>query len=269
MKATVEIVKIGPKQAEPLLENLLPGQRPVREAWVRSLAEDMEAGRYKLSSDAILLIKGKLANGQHRMWAVVESGTTQQFLLMTSDDDELYKILDCGNTRTVGDATMVANASSVVAVSRLALAVERKEITAFGFKRKLARLDLIEWVQRNNEEVQLANKQAVVCYNAGQNLLPKSAATTLLYLAHAAGHGDAAPMFLRHVLVGDEPDTAAFDLRTRLLKMKLQTGKFPTQYYLALAIKCFNASVTGKRLSTSALRMQDGEEFPEMVEPRV
>jgi hypothetical protein len=101
MKAQVDIVQITPKKAAEYLENLLDGQRSVRQQRVKSLTDDMRNGRFRLTCDAIVLVNGKLANGQHRMWAVVESDTPQPFILMRTDDEELYKVIDCGATRSV------------------------------------------------------------------------------------------------------------------------------------------------------------------------
>lgn len=80
------------------------GQRNVRPGYVKKLAADMSAGKFRLSSDAIMLVKGMLVNGQHRMQAIIESGEPQSVLFLETNDEEVYKVLDCGMRRLVSDA---------------------------------------------------------------------------------------------------------------------------------------------------------------------
>ena len=82
MNAKLSIEKITPQRAAILLENLLEDQRNQRSNYIENLASDMKMGLWRLSCDAILLVKGRLANGQHRMMAVVKSNTPQPFVIM-------------------------------------------------------------------------------------------------------------------------------------------------------------------------------------------
>ena len=71
---------------------------------VHRYANAMRNGEWVLSNDAILVTKnGKLINGQHRLMAVIESGTTQRFLIMTDADETMFKYLDGGVKRTLND----------------------------------------------------------------------------------------------------------------------------------------------------------------------
>src|ERR1017187_1807933 len=103
MNAKLTIEKVTPKRATELLSNLFEGQRNQRDGYIDSLALEMKEGRWRLSCDAILLVKGRLANGQHRLCAVIKSNVSCPFIVMETNDDELYKVIDAGQKRTIGD----------------------------------------------------------------------------------------------------------------------------------------------------------------------
>lgn len=62
--------------------------RKVRKAYVRRLARAMSEGRWKLIDDPIKFNgNGKLVGGQHRLLAVIESGTSQEFWVKKEVED--------------------------------------------------------------------------------------------------------------------------------------------------------------------------------------
>ncbi len=267
MKAVVDVVTITPKKATEYLENLLDGQRKVRETWVKSLADDMRHGRFRLSSDALVLIKGKLGNGQHRLWAVVESDRAQPFILMRTDDEELYKVLDTGAKRTVADALGIINGNMVTAIANLALGYDKKLLTPMSYAKKISRVELIEYVEKNAEALQDAGQLGSRLTSCHLNLVAKSVPSAFAFLARR-NFGQRADEFLMHVYSGDQPDGITSILRDRYLKSRVGTTRnanLPSQMALALMIKAFNVSVKGTTLSKSALRMQDGEAYPQIM----
>lgn len=262
MKATVDIEKISPKQAEEFLNSQVVEQRPLRDTWVKTLAYEMTEGKFRLGADAIVLVKGLLGNGQHRMWALIESNTTQQFLVMRTDDEELYKILDCGLKRTVGDVTAVANATAVTAVASMVVCYNQKGFTLFSRVKRPSRQELIEFILEHEVEMQTAVNTVQKLQRDGQKLVPRSVAASFMVLA-LPKHGARVTDFLHHVYMGDVPDSGPNDLRERLIKMKMQKSKYPSQYVLALFIKVFNTYIAGKRMNVVSIR--EGEEFPKLA----
>jgi len=265
MKVTVDIVKITPKQAEEMLGTQVKEQRPLRDLHVQSLANDMKAGNFRLSADAIVLIKGALANGQHRLWAVVECNQAQPFLLMQTDDDELYKVLDCGLRRSVADAAHISNGCSVTAIASLVMGYRKGLITQHGYTKKNNRIEMIEFIQAHNTKLQEAHCYVRSLLMKTQNLCPQSAAAALVFLA-SDQHGNKASEFIGMVYHGGEAGTLTNDLRERFIKMRMTKGQVVSQYYLALLIKTFNAFVTGSKLGV--IKLLDSESYPQIVRPR-
>jgi hypothetical protein len=262
MKAVVDVVTISPKKAQEYLDNMVGEQRKLRPSQVDSLAEDMKAGNFRLSCDAIVLIKGKLGNGQHRMAAVVKHGSPQPFILMRTDDEELYKVIDSGIKRTVGDACGLMNGGAITAVANLVCAYEKGQLTTLSFTKKPNRVELIEYVESHANEVTMAVQMASRL-TTKMNLVSKSVPGAFLVLARRE-HGEKADAFLMHVYTGNLPDSACALLRDRFLKSRVSSASsLPSQYALALMIKAFNAHIKNSKVGT--LKMVDGESFPKII----
>jgi len=68
------VCEISPEQAKSILE-IQPSQRPVSQAHVNALVEEIVAKRFVRSNEGIAFDEhGHLFDGQHRLWAVFESG---------------------------------------------------------------------------------------------------------------------------------------------------------------------------------------------------
>lgn len=101
----VSIESFGPDEAAEALANLYPGQRKPSRKFVDAYATDMTEGKWQLSNDAITFDdRGHLTNGQHRLQAVVQSDTTQQFLVLRNLPTKAYDALDTGKKRRLADA---------------------------------------------------------------------------------------------------------------------------------------------------------------------
>lgn len=103
---------ISPAQARKFLEtNSI--NRLIRDSWVADLAARMRRGEWVLSPDPICVgTDGQLYNGQHRLWAVVYSETTQRFFFCRDCDPVVLRIIDSGNPRTVTDLVNIVLSTS-------------------------------------------------------------------------------------------------------------------------------------------------------------
>ena len=100
---TVGFEVITPDLATEYL-NTMPGNRPLSNKSVRYLVQQAEAGKFydtvaPLHFDA----EGRLRNGQHRMWMVIDSQMPQQFLVVRGATEEEIDALDIGKRRTPAD----------------------------------------------------------------------------------------------------------------------------------------------------------------------
>jgi hypothetical protein len=120
-------ITVNQRMAEDVLRFLPPDNGSIRqrgqsEKVVARYAEEMKAGRWRKTQVPILFSKsGYLADGQHRLRAVMQSGVTQTFYFGFGEDDENFFVYDIGSTRDATDIFTikgVPNASQSSAVTR-------------------------------------------------------------------------------------------------------------------------------------------------------
>lgn len=101
---TYQIEAIGPQEATALLEMNTNNRRMVNRA-VTEYANAMENGDWKFDGAPIRLSdEGVILDGQHRLSAIVASGTTQKMLVIYGLDKETQLVMDTGRKRTLANA---------------------------------------------------------------------------------------------------------------------------------------------------------------------
>jgi hypothetical protein len=275
----VSVMLVGPATASTWLADKWGEQRAVRAGHVTRLADDMTKGRFRLSPDAILRVKGKLANGQHRLEAVVKSQMPQHFLVMESDDEQLYKVLDAGVRRTLGDSliglsysTSLPSAAQWVlgykAGSGFTAARDANSLRIQGFKNARttndSRWEVIDFCERNSNALAEAIAYATNLYGKSR-LLSVSIGAALYYLAAEIDKRAEAADFLKQVYENAE-NTAAMDLRSRLILNKGATAKLPQGMVFALALRAFRSFLNGTR--PGKLTWERGEPFPRIADEK-
>lgn len=91
---TPEIVMVTPAMAMELLEyNGL--NRPLNDQHVHRLARQIESGRWKFNGDTIKLASNKdILDGQHRLWAVIESKTAIETIIVRGIEADAFSTID-------------------------------------------------------------------------------------------------------------------------------------------------------------------------------
>ena len=94
----VELVNVTPSMAEEFLKKNT-GNRTIRESRVRTYTELMRRGEWTFSNDGIgFFDDGTLANGQHRLLAIIRSGETVPMTIFYGLPKTPY--MDTGLART-------------------------------------------------------------------------------------------------------------------------------------------------------------------------
>lgn len=97
---------ITPSVAKEISQNN-PNNRKFRMHIAQDYARQMRLNRWGKSPEAIVLTKsGILVNGQHRIWAIIETGiscTADVVVIEDKDFDSVFEILDQGASRTASD----------------------------------------------------------------------------------------------------------------------------------------------------------------------
>jgi len=267
MKATVEIIKITPKMAREFLACRLDGQRNIRDSWVFNLITQITKGEFRLSCDAIVLVKGMLANGQHRLTAVAESGIACDFILMRTDDEDLYRLIDCGCKRTAADVLGGENSRDVASVTSKILEMKKGILTTMGRKFSdgksldyiITREELLSFAESNYKLITEAI-QFVQPLRQSMNLLPTSIAASVYFVGCQKDKTKTDEFFVALFDGKATEESSATDLRNRIIKTKMSKVKIPSSYLCGLTIKALRSFINGTR--PGVLKMVEGEEFP-------
>lgn len=108
--AEAYIVNVTPAMAEVWLKQNVVGEhgnRRFRKAHARSLAEEMRRGEWKVTHQGIAFGRsGRLLDGQHRLAAIVDSGTTQPLLVFIDAPEDGFANFDRGAQRGMSDVLL-------------------------------------------------------------------------------------------------------------------------------------------------------------------
>jgi hypothetical protein len=272
INAQVEITLITPKIASEWLNHRWEGQRNVRQNHVKRLASDMVSGRWKLSPDCILRILGSLANGQHRLEAIVATGIPQNMIVMESKDEELYKVIDAGLKRTVADGlgnneytkTIPAIARWVQAYDKSQISIRNRTASALSkneYGSFPTQVELIDYCIDNREILLEAARVTMPLYMKTR-ILPQSIAGAIYVLGNNINQKEAAQKFLSNIYDGGSNHSATM-LRNRLIASRGSRIKMDKGHLFALTIKSFNYFMQNR--AVGCLRIQPDEDFPSLI----
>jgi len=100
-------VTITPEAANDLLK-LNTMNRPMSKTHLSHLTAMLLRGEWVENGDAIRISKcGKLIDGQHRLLAVIKSGTEHKFLVARQLDSDVFDVLDTGKSRSASDVLSI------------------------------------------------------------------------------------------------------------------------------------------------------------------
>lgn len=202
----VPVVEVTPDMAQEWLDTRLPNERLLRLGRAEGMARDMRDGRWYFTGDPLRFDDGHLVDGQHRLRAVVLSGTTQHFTVVNVPA-EAQHVIDTGAKRTVIDTVrkrgMVTSghlSKQVGAIANKASAWELGFVGSRGTYRPTADESLI-YIERN---LKLLIAAADVAILAAKNRLPVAVSSigTLWYLTHSIDAGQADEFWVEQVIKG-------------------------------------------------------------------
>lgn len=98
--ANTFIVNVTPELARIWLVNN-NFNRPKNSETVAKYVRQISEGHWRLTHQGIALTKhGFLLDGQHRLWAIIESGVTLPMRIFINEPIDNYEVIDCGRNRS-------------------------------------------------------------------------------------------------------------------------------------------------------------------------
>lgn len=155
---TIELEDVGPERAKEYLKHNV-NNRPVVHRRVQRYARKMTTGHWPFLGDPIhFSIDKVLMNGQHRLWAINMSGTTQKLSVVRGLPPEAQRYIDQGRARTAANQLSIEgipNASTAAALARISIVWENGDLISRKHDTP-AIDDIADYVDVNSEKIQRA-----------------------------------------------------------------------------------------------------------------
>lgn len=267
IKSSVE--KIGPDEATKLIEGSKDiRNRTVSDGHVKWLADQMKDGKWSLNGEAIIIDdEGQIVDGQHRLWAVIESGVTIESLVTRGVDRKGFATIDTGTARTAGNVLAICGKKDANALGAALSLIHRHEVGQMfvhgkgaGFTTATG-LSILRRHPEIEESVDFVTKHSK---NVTLKKIPRSAFIFLHYRFSAHAKEKAVEFFEQ---VGDVRfDTAGTITRTLrdwLLKRDAVGGGIKTLELCAIVVKAWRSFLEKRPVSRQTLQWKRSGQYPE------
>jgi len=108
--------------------------RKINQNWYKYLSHCMKSGQWSLTGQGLSFDEhGNLIDGQHRLMAVIDSNTTQEFLIVTGVDSHTVLNYDTGKKRSPADTFdlfEIKNSRCVAALISSYIQIKSKRLSA-------------------------------------------------------------------------------------------------------------------------------------------
>lgn len=259
---------ITPVLAEEYLKHNT-NNRQLRKNIVSYYAKQMRDGQWMLNGESIVFNEqGTLVDGQHRLAAVIESGTSVDMLVVRNADRDSFATIDSGITRKVQDTFYVKgipNPTQVASIiNRYFLLKENRSIignvSGQKCRRTMSRQNLLSEYSANENFWQEVVRFSMSTYAALKIMNQSEIGSYAAYLIQEKKHDrDVVYGFFEDLLKVDSPKSkmlAAY--RRRLINDKMSTTHMNGVYKQQLLIKMWNYYIEGKE--TTCIRWIESTE---------
>lgn len=253
----VGIEMIDAKTATKMLEGNTHN-RAINQARVRQFASDMADGRWMENGESLKFdMNGTLQDGQHRLWAVIESDTSQPMVVVRGLFPEAQDTMDIGASRTTGQILRLngqTNPNFAAAVAHLLLRWDRHPDSVWSGHKVISKTEIVqhatdiadrlpEPLQMGQEAGSLGGHRTAYAAVAFRALHDRQINPTAWYEFHERVTAGQAPM-------GD-PTNA---LRRYWMHQGRQSTPWQQQTGVAIVVKAFNDVMAGRSRKTLIFR---------------
>ena len=261
-----EVRKITPSIAKEMLKRN-QGNRNVSDVTVTFYASQMISGDWMFDGQPIRFNNsGRLLDGQHRLSAIVESGTEQQFLIITGIASEAFKVMDTGRNRNSCDVFKISGipySSQVSTSCRIVYLLTNNNQRVEGSK-KISHSILLDFYN-NHTRILDCVKKSENLYIEFSRVLSWSHIGAFMYLFGEKSLTDSEDFF-RKLCTGLDLriDSPIYILRKKLLSDAISVTKLPRNDKYALIIKAWNSYRKGNQIKFLRWN-KETEKFPSII----
>ena len=241
--------------------------RHIRQSHVDDLAQQIKNGLWKFDGATIRFDKeGNILDGQHRLWAVIESGLSIDTFVVNGLDSDVFAVIDTGIVRTSAD---VLSRLDMTPQERRTASTAVAWIMRYRAKKcqgsmKVSNQAVFDFVSNTPKLLNSIRFSHQFTYQ--ERLLPKGV-TCFLHFLMAKKEERQANSFFSGVFYGNDlkAGTPAFFLRNALLVDRISKRKPRPYTQVGTTIKAWNHVRNGTTVKRQCgIRWYDTEKFPEI-----
>lgn len=255
------ITEMTPDMAEIILSVSNTFNRAPSNVKIKSYATSMMNGDWQYNGDPIRFYKDdyKLADGQHRLQAMVQTKTSHKTLIVPNIDHEAYLTIDTGKGRTPRDCFMMMNHSNPSEKSTCATLALKWTITKrLAGSAVPSTIQILAFEGTHTLAVSEACRYAVALQEEyGRVIAPGSLAAALVIDYLSRGELDTEFMqfcenfWAKTVEATDSPAYQLVRIIDRHLQSKtIKQGKLNTEMLVATILRAWKLQRTGKIATT-------------------
>lgn len=163
-EVSIDLELVTPQQAQAWLDEFNTHNRRLRKGWTGQLRTDMEAANWLFTGDTIKFDKnGVLADGQHRLTALAESGKMEWLIVVRGIDPAAQAAIDINSRRMAYDALRLRGTEGDM---KNAAAVARG-VFMFDHARVPTQLETVTFVEDHEDEIAQAVEVSEMVRRAG------------------------------------------------------------------------------------------------------
>lgn len=226
--------------------------RPINANRLAMFESMLQRGEMQLTHQGVGISESEiLLDGQHRLWAILNTGIPATMMVTTGLPDAVFAVLDTGTKRSAGDILSIdgaKNATSIAAgIRAYILYTQAPHLVWTGKTPNLATTTLID-KEFNNDREMWDLISSIISGQAIPNVILPGPMACLLYIA--ARHCHYSRLFLEcfvsRLKMGDnlQKNSPLLAYRNKMIMQKRPS----IQARLADYIKLLNAYATGQQL---------------------
>lgn len=253
---TGSVQKIGPIEAEKYLEKN-SFNRPFRPKHMMGLSRQMVQKLWRPTGEPIIFDKdGMLQDGQHRLKAIMHSGTTQEFFVITGAEPEAFDVMDTGAKRSYHDALYIAGFSDPNIYGALAGRIMRWDRMIFFGTSNAAmaptNAEVVTYCKENKKELAKTVNFWQAMRSKAKGLVGGGSYMLCFHLCKAQSESQAEDFFHK-LLTGLNTDHNKYQsltmLRHRLIVNKQDDAKLSSRLLVLMILASWNSYRKTKRLN--------------------
>jgi len=165
----IKIETINPEKAKEYLE-LNKKNRHITRYHLLGLVHEMKERRWIFNGDPIRFNGNTLIDGQHRLMAVIESDTAQEFVVIRQLSNAAFETIDTGRRRSTSDFLSIGGEHYPIAISSgLRWLTAWKRFKNFNSKEPIPNTEKLSFLQEYTEV-----RQLIIGYAGGKSPLRMS-----------------------------------------------------------------------------------------------